>query len=285
VIVSSPTSSAVINALNALPSPTPPTLYLRLLALLQAATSSHELSTVDIPILGEDRKLYRRDEVFFNDLGDRRLDLLSDAFVCVDSNITAEFARALELKLLSESDHAGLTGDEDMEMHEELTDRICSALRQYTKSQIFLEFLANAFDAGASSMTVIIDEKISSNPLGSRSLFLSSSPFHTETALVFHNDAIFQRDDFVGIRSIGVGSKRPSGGKIGRFGIGALSAYHISEVCSVLSCCELLTLLQVLIIISGDQVLFLDPSRQHFINRRRNDRLLSLKVVQRSVVS
>jgi hypothetical protein len=119
-------------------------------------------------------------------------------------------------------------------MHEDLTTRISGALRQYKKEQIFLEFLANAIDAGATSMSIIIDEKLP--PKSPSKLFLPKSQFHSCPALMFHNDSVFQDSDFQGIRRVGVGSKRGGNEKIGRFGLGALSAYHFSEVNSSYHC-------------------------------------------------
>jgi sacsin len=188
-----------------------------------------ELHADDIPILGEDCKLHARGKIFFNDLAGGIRESIPEAIMCTHRLITADLAKGLNLILLSESGLADLGELEEVEMQEDLSYRISGTPRQYSRDQIFLEFLANAVDAGASTMTVIVDKKVRPKKPSSL-LFLPSSAFRTHPALVFHNDSVFTEQDFIGIRQIGIGSKRTSDGKIGRFGLGALSAYHISVV-------------------------------------------------------
>jgi hypothetical protein len=174
-------------------------------------------------ILGADLNLHPHSNVFFNDIHVA----YPPSVILAHSSISARLAKSLGLAMLSERPEFQGLNEDDEDMHEDLSDRISGALRQYRREQIFLEFLANAVDAGASTMTVIVDETQGKENSG---LFLPSSPFQKQPALIFHNDAQFQKEDFRGIRKVGVGSKRRGEGKIGRFGLGALSAYHFSEV-------------------------------------------------------
>ncbi|KIO21522.1 hypothetical protein M407DRAFT_10336 [Tulasnella calospora MUT 4182] len=79
--------------------------------------------------------------------------------------------------------------------------------------------------------------------------------FQSGPALVVHNDGVFTDDDFKGLGNIGQGSKSGRVDSIGRFGLGALSFYHFSELPWV---------------ISGKFCLFLDPSQEHLARERGN---------------
>ena len=50
-------------------------------------------------------------------------------------------------------------------------------------------------------------------------------------AVIAHNNAEFTMKDIRGICRIGRGGKEDREGTVGRFGLGALSFYHFSEVC------------------------------------------------------
>ena len=113
-------------------------------------------------------------------------------------------------------------------MHEDLTRRISNVLKQYSVEQMFNEFLANAADAGASEYNILID----ANQTAPCTNLLSPSMSEMQAlpALAIHNNAIFQEKDWKGIRNIGVGGKEGRSDAIGRFGLGALSAFHFTEV-------------------------------------------------------
>lgn len=128
---------------------------------------------------------------------------------------------SINLGLLREED-----GDDDIDMEEALTTRIRNVLRQYAIEQAFPELLANAVDAGASSFRVVLDE--TTNSPSSR---LIAAAFSGPT-LVVYNDAVFKDQDWNGLKKVGLGGKEDDPDLIGRFGLGALSIYHFSEVCT-----------------------------------------------------
>lgn len=229
--VISPSPIAVRNALLTMANSTIPRrsdLESKALALIAYLAHRMEALTEDVglPMLCDDERLHSHNDVFFNDLGSRAtLVTLPDHAWRTHSYITEHHARAFGLRLLSSLHIREDVDDEDM--GEALTNRIAGALRQYTRDQIFTEFLANAIDAGSNTMDIMLDEKTSPKVA---LLSPSMAQFQHLPALVFHNASIFSEKDFRGIKRIGMGSKRSLEGKIGRFGLGTLSAYHFSEV-------------------------------------------------------
>jgi hypothetical protein len=113
---------------------------------------------------------------------------------------------------------------------EDLVKRIRSLLRdQYTDQQILSEFLANAVDAGAQTFGIAMNE--TQLPAGPISAFSAAmEPLLRSPSLVIHNDGLFTEDDWNGICDIGQGGKATRGNTIGRFGLGALTMFHLTEV-------------------------------------------------------
>ncbi|KAH7922298.1 hypothetical protein BV22DRAFT_1094899 [Leucogyrophana mollusca] len=183
-------------------------------------------------------------QVYFNDLGDRAsmVSLPDNMFIC-HAHIGHDLGKRLGLRSLAISDLDFLDDDDDGEMGELLTTRIKNVLNQYGVEQIFGEFFANAVDAGAKKFGVLVNEQLFD---ASHVVSPAMALLHAEPSLLIWNDAVFTEKDFAGIRHPGTGGKEGRRDTIGQFGLGALSAYHISEV---------------LMILSGDQVMFLDPSK------------------------
>ncbi|KIO21525.1 hypothetical protein M407DRAFT_10337 [Tulasnella calospora MUT 4182] len=111
--------------------------------------------------------------------------------------------------------------------------------------------MANADDAGAESVTFLVDEA----SFHGRRVIGKLASFQSGPALVVHNTSVFTDDDFERLGNIGQGGKVGRVNSIGRFGPGALSFYHFSELPWV---------------ISGEWCLFLDPSKQYLPRERGN---------------
>ncbi|KAH9939666.1 uncharacterized protein BXZ73DRAFT_43603 [Epithele typhae] len=126
-------------------------------------------------------------------------------------------------------------GFEDMRMEEDITTRISNVLRSYTIEQAFGEFLANAADAGARQFDVMLDDDSRRRAAPSALVCEDLAPYFASHALVVHNDALFTENDIRGICRIGRGGKDDDSASIGRFGLGALSFYHFSELAMILS--------------------------------------------------
>jgi hypothetical protein len=143
---------------------------------------------------------------------------LSRSLAC---QIGIKFLSALEL---GEDDDD--VDDEDM--GEDLCTRIAGVLREYDANYALNEFLANAADAGALNFSVVLDNRsFESNTVLSPRM----NKFQHGPSLILHNDARFRDEDFDGLRKIGQGGKSKDSDTIGRFGLGALSLFHFTEVC------------------------------------------------------
>ncbi|KAJ3929794.1 MAG: hypothetical protein NXY57DRAFT_1015101 [Lentinula lateritia] len=172
----------------------------------------------------------------------------------IASNLGVPFLSSLQLDEQDDLD----VDDEDMS--ESLILRIKNVLVAYDKRYAFNEFLANAADADASRFSVLIDAKrFNGNPIALPNSMLcpEMAACQEGPALVLHNDAQFSEADFKGIKCIGEGGKQDRHGTIGKFGLGALSFYHFSEIA---------------FIISGEFILILDPSAAHLPKKQRQMR-------------
>jgi hypothetical protein len=173
-------------------------------------------------------------DLFYNDLGTQasEVSIPSTAFIS-HREIDYDVALKLELRFLSSLE---ILPDEGM--HVDLTECISEVLSQYTKEQAFLEFLANAADAKAKNFGIYLDERSRRNQHPSL-LTPAIAQLWKEPSLVIYNDGIFSEKDWSGIRHVGTGGKRVGSGHvdvdsqdatIGRFGLGALSMFHFTEV-------------------------------------------------------
>lgn len=176
--------------------------------------------------------LHPQADTYFNDLGSNAY-LVSLPENCrrTHENVSLGLARSLCLKNLSTLQ----TQEEEEDMAEHLSTRIQNVLRQYKRDQLPTEFLANAADAGATHMDFIVDEFDFSHCDKQRLITPELIECQSGGALVIYNNSVFSAEDWKGIRHVGEGSKRGKTGKIGRFGLGSLASYHMSEVSVTLS--------------------------------------------------
>ena len=170
---------------------------------------------------------------YFNDLGPQAGEVPlppghSIASDYVDRNL------ALKLGLSFLSDRVSmLDGESLMEMKEDLTNRVCNVLQNYTKEQAFMESLANAADAGATEFGVTLDIRQHQALENHQFISHDMKKLCGQPSLILHNNGVFSPSDWIGICNVGSGSKQGSVGgklKIGRFGLGALSMFYFTEV-------------------------------------------------------
>lgn len=112
-------------------------------------------------------------------------------------------------------------------MGEHFISSIRNVLKDYNETQMLIEMLANAVDAGAKRFALILDEMPNSTKhLISPNLAI----FQQCPTLLVYNDAEFKKKDWEGIRRIGEGSKKDEANTIGMFGRGVLTMFHLTEV-------------------------------------------------------
>ncbi|XP_063069583.1 sacsin-like isoform X1 [Engraulis encrasicolus] len=111
-------------------------------------------------------------------------------------------------------------------------DYLKDILRRYPDGgQILKELIQNADDAGASEVVFIHDERT----YGRDSLWSEDLDKYQGPALYAFNNAVFTEEDWHGIQATGRSVKRNDPNRVGRFGIGFNSVYHITDVPSIFS--------------------------------------------------
>ncbi|KAJ1113871.1 hypothetical protein NDU88_002112 [Pleurodeles waltl] len=139
-----------------------------------------------------------------------------------------------------------------------LVDFLKDILRRYPEGgQILKELIQNAEDAGATEVKFLYDE----TQYGTESLWSADMVPYQGPALYVYNNAIFTPEDWHGIQEIARSRKKDDPLKVGRFGIGFNSVYHITDVPSIFS---------------GDQIGILDP-HQTLFGRHESGQCWNLK--------
>ena len=110
-----------------------------------------------------------------------------------------------------------------------LTDHIVNILGRYPDGgQILKELIQNADDAGAREVKFLYDGRsFDTKHLTTKHLEKFQGP-----ALYAFNNAIFKPEDWVGIQNLMRSNKKSDILKVGRFGIGFNSVYHITGLCN-----------------------------------------------------
>ncbi|XP_077979802.1 sacsin-like [Glandiceps talaboti] len=118
--------------------------------------------------------------------------------------------------------------------YEPLTTRLRNILSDYSEGvSIFKELIQNADDAGATEVKFLIDWR--SNRDYQRRLFSKEMQTCQGPALWAYNNAVFTDDDLININRLAGATKLAEKNKIGRFGLGFNSVYHLTDVPSFIS--------------------------------------------------
>ncbi|XP_038057003.1 sacsin-like [Patiria miniata] len=153
----------------------------------------------------------------------------------IHESISNDLARRLGLLPLS---HFLAPVDEvEFEMagpHETTVNAIKRNLDMYKNNvDIFKELIQNADDAGATEVKFLLDWR--RNEQTAYNLLSDSMKECHGPALWAYNDACFSKDDIKNICSIAAQSKKHQLDKVGRFGLGFTSVYHLTDIPSVVS--------------------------------------------------
>ena len=156
------------------------------------------------------------------------------SFTCAHERIYPKLAHCLGLSSLS--DYLDITEDtfEDAGQYEPLTVRLKNILRDYKDGlTIIKELIQNADDAEATEVNICYDAR--TIQVNSKALFFPGMADAHGPALVVHNNAVFSKDDMENITKLAGATKQDKPLKIGKFGIGFCSVYHITDVPSFVS--------------------------------------------------
>ena len=154
-----------------------------------------------------------------------------DCFV-VHPSISYDMACSLQLKPLSRViANAEEFGIKQAGQSEQLTTRLNRILKEYKDTSVIQELLQNADDAGATEVAVYYDTR----QHNSSNLLFPGMVNSYGPALLFYNNAEFTEEDFENITKIAGETKLNKPLKIGQFGVGFCSVYHITDVPSFIS--------------------------------------------------
>ena len=181
-------------------------------------------------------------------------DLEEQEYTFVHRRIHPRLAHCLGLTPLTE--HLNIAEDtfEDAGQYETLTQRLKNILREYDGGlTIVKELIQNADDAEATEINICYDARTHSIP-PARLLYPGMAECHGP-ALVVHNDASFTDEDFQNIQKLAAATKEDKPLKIGKFGVGFCSVYHITDVPSF---------------VSHDSMCIFDPTLKHLKKEIKN---------------
>ena len=163
-------------------------------------------------------------------------------------------AHNLGVKRLSEKlNIAGGFGD--VGPHQSIVTEINNILEDYPNDlTIVKELLQNADDAMATEVNICYDARSHTND-ASKLLFPGTAQCHGPS-LIVHNNRPFSDDDFNNIEKLAGATKRDQELKIGKFGVGFCSVYHITDIPSF---------------VSRDWLYFFDPALE-FLHEENEDK-------------
>ncbi|XP_019851646.1 PREDICTED: sacsin-like [Amphimedon queenslandica] len=139
-----------------------------------------------------------------------------------------------ELGITPLSDQLNITEDifDDAGQHEPITTRLRNILKEYKDGlTIIKEMIQNADDAGATEVNILYDNRTHST----QNLIFKGMADSHGPALIVHNNGSFTKEDFENITKLAGATKANQPLKIGKFGIGFCSVYHITDVPSFVS--------------------------------------------------
>ena len=112
--------------------------------------------------------------------------------------------------------------------------RLKNILKDYKDGlTVIKELLQNADDAEATEVNICYDGRTHS--VEPSSLFFPGKAKCHGPALIVHNNAVFKKQDFENITKLAGATKMAKPLKIGQFGVGFCSVYHITDVPSFVS--------------------------------------------------
>ena len=176
--------------------------------------------------------------------------------------VNVTIAECLQLTPLSKE--LDIVGDtfEDTGQYEPLTTRLKNILRDYKDGlTIVKELIQNADDAEATEVSICFDARTHCQDT-SKLFFPGMSQSHGP-ALVIHNNTVFSDEDFENITKLAGGTKQKKHLKIGKFGIGFCSVYHITDIPSF---------------VSRDRLYIFDPTLAHLGKEIKNPALPGKKL-------
>ena len=187
------------------------------------------------PVLVESESVVYTDNEFLRQyVGASEISSTGESYKFVNRRIAPQTAQLLRVEPLSQCLDVAEDAFEDAGQCEPLTVRLRNILTSYKDGlTIIKELLQNADDAEATEVNICHDARNhSSSP--ATLLFPGMARCHGP-ALVFHNNAVFTQEDFRNITKLAGATKVGKALKIGKFGVGFCSVYHMTDIPSFVS--------------------------------------------------
>lgn len=208
---------------------------------------------IPVPVLTEGERyiLKQRSRAVFCDVSKNGLKELKNSqeeIHVIHEEIPKATAEWLNIRFLSTYIlDPELVGIEQWGQSEPITTRIKNILKEYDEeSDIFKELIQNAEDAGAEICKFLVDFRVHKD--APESLIDPEMALCQGPCLWAFNNEQFTAEDWVNIVRVGSASKENKVEKIGKFGLGFNTVYHVTDVPSILS---------------GNTLLILDPNVTH----------------------
>ena len=180
------------------------------------------------PDLREGSKLVYTDNEFLKGFSDE------EPHTFVHSCITPSMAKCLQVTPLTKELDISEDTFEDAGQQEPLIIRLKNILKDYKDGlTIIKELIQNADDAEATEFNICYDAR--RHTTERHRLFFPGMCESHGPALVIHNNSVFRDEDFNNIQKLAAATKQDKESKIGKFGIGFCSVYHITDVPSFIS--------------------------------------------------
>ncbi|KAG0025279.1 hypothetical protein BGZ81_007291, partial [Podila clonocystis] len=220
-------------------------------------------------ILTEGSQLRELSDVVYNDMADASgIQEYTSSYVISSNRISKRVASKLHIQMLSERIWSGCNDDffQNWEQQVSVVDSIGKILNDYGPDNIFTEYLQNAADAGATEFSIMLDHQ-SYDCEGTLNEKMKGGQ---GPALLIWNNAEFTQQDFEGLRKMAMGSKRHDPEKIGRHGLGFNTAYHLTDLPSV---------------VSGRHLVIFDPKHAYLPKRQTMSGMVSDGAVRIDFIS
>ena len=206
------------------------------------------------PVLEDPEELVYTDNEFLKEFASTSESESNHQKTFVHSRINQSLAKCLKITPLSEE--LGISKDtfEDAGQHEPLVVRLKNILRDYKDGlTIIKELLQNADDAEATEVNICFDAR--NHTTERKRLFFPDMCEAHGPALIVHNNSTFSDEDFENIQKLAGATKQDKHLKIGKFGVGFCSVYHITDVPSF---------------VSRERLYIFDPTLQHLKKAVKN---------------
>ena len=172
----------------------------------------------------------------------------------VHSRVNQSLAKCLKITPLSEELGTSKDTFKDAGQHEPLVVRLKNILRDYKDGlTIIKELLQNADNAEATEVNICFDAR--NHTTERKRLFFPDMCEAHGPALIVHNNSTFSDEDFENIQKLAGATKQGKHLKIGKFGVGFCSVYHITDVPSF---------------VSRERLYIFDPTLKHLKRAMKN---------------